>query len=67
MKHIWAHYKVVDFLTKYQYKKAERSYPVNNKVEIVWRAIENKRALQVVYLSARWLSCIPNYRDCTFR
>jgi len=49
-KHIWTDYKVVDFLTKYQYKKAEQSCPVNDKVEMIKRAIENKAALQIVYL-----------------
>jgi len=49
-KHIWTDYKVVDFLTKYQYKKAEQSYPVNDKVETIKRAIENKASLQIVYL-----------------
>lgn len=49
-KHIWTDYKVVDFLTKYQYKKAEQSCPVNNKVETIRKAIEGKRALQIVYL-----------------
>lgn len=49
-KHIWTDYKVVDFLTKYQYKKAEQSYPVNDKVEAIRRAIENNAALQIVYL-----------------
>ena len=49
-KHIWTDYKVMDFLTKYQYKKAEQSYPVNDKVEAIRKAIENKAALQIVYL-----------------
>jgi ATP-dependent DNA helicase PIF1 len=49
-KHIWTDYKVVDFLTKYQYEKAEQSYPVNDKVETIRRAIENKAALEIVYL-----------------
>jgi hypothetical protein len=49
-KHIWTDYKVVDFLTKYQYKKAEQSCPVGNKVEVINRAIKNKTALQIVYL-----------------
>jgi ATP-dependent DNA helicase PIF1 len=49
-KHIWTDYKVVDFLTKYQYKKAEQSCPVDNKVEVIKRAIENKAALQILYL-----------------
>jgi len=49
-KHIWTDYKVVGFLTKYQYKRAEQSCPVNDKVEAIKRAIENKAALQIVYL-----------------
>ena len=49
-KHIWTDYKVVDFLTKYQYRKAEQSCPVNDKVNVIKRAIENKVALQIVYL-----------------
>ena len=49
-KHIWTDYRVVDFLTKYQYEKAEQSYPVNDKVETIKRAIDNKSALQIVYL-----------------
>ena len=48
--HIWTDYRVVDFLTKYQYEKAEQSYPVNDKVVTIKRAIENKSALQIVYL-----------------
>jgi len=49
-KHIWTDYKVIDFLTKYQYKKAEQSCPIDNKVEVIKRAIEKKAALQIVYL-----------------
>ena len=49
-KHIWTDYRVVDFLTKYQYKKAEQSYSVDKKVEVIKRAIKNKAALQIVYL-----------------
>ena len=48
--HVWMDYKVVNFLTKYQYKKAEQSCPVDDKIEIIRRAIRNKAALQIVYL-----------------
>jgi len=40
----------VDFLTKYQYRKAEQSCPIDDKVEIIKRAIRNKSALKIVYL-----------------
>jgi ATP-dependent DNA helicase PIF1 len=49
-KHIWMDYKVVDFLTKYQYKKAEQSCPVGDKIEVIKKAIENEAALEIVYL-----------------
>ena len=49
-KHIWTDYRVADFLTKYQYKKAEQSCPVDNKVGVIKEAIKNKAALQIVYL-----------------
>jgi ATP-dependent exoDNAse (exonuclease V) alpha subunit len=49
-KHIWTDYKVVKFLTRYQYQKAEQSCPVDNKVEAIKRAIEDKALLEIVYL-----------------
>jgi hypothetical protein len=49
-KHIWTNYQVMDFLTKYQYKKAEQSYPVNSKIEVIRKAIENEASLEIVYL-----------------
>lgn len=53
-KHIWTDYKVVNFLTRYQYKKAEQSSSVDDRIEVIKRAIERKEALQIVYLK-------PNY------
>jgi ATP-dependent DNA helicase PIF1 len=49
-KHIWTNYKVMDFLTKYQYKKAEQSCPLDGKIEVIRKAIENKLPLEIVYL-----------------
>jgi len=49
-KHIWTNYQVMDFLTKYQYKKAEQSYPVDSKIEVISKAIENEASLEIVYL-----------------
>ncbi|MFC1909175.1 AAA family ATPase [Chloroflexota bacterium] len=49
-KHIWTNYQVMDFLTKYQYKKAEESCPMDGKTEIIKRAIQNKGLLEIVYL-----------------
>ncbi|MDD5095827.1 MAG: AAA family ATPase [Dehalococcoidia bacterium] len=49
-KHIWTDYKVADFLTKYQYKKAEQTCPVTDKVEVIRRAIKNRATLRITYL-----------------
>jgi ATP-dependent exoDNAse (exonuclease V) alpha subunit len=49
-QHIWTDYKVVKFLTRYQYEKAEQSHPVDSKIEMIKRAIENKGLLRIVYL-----------------
>lgn len=49
-KHIWTNYQVMDFLTKYQYKKAEQSCPVDSKIDVIREAIENEAALEIVYL-----------------
>ena len=40
----------MDFLTKYQYKKAEQSCPVDGKIEMISKAIVNKALLEIVYL-----------------
>jgi ATP-dependent DNA helicase PIF1 len=48
--HIWMDYKVVNFLTRYQYRKAEESCSFDEKVEIIRRAMENSTALRIVYL-----------------
>jgi len=49
-KHIWTNYQVMDFLTKYQYKKAEAAHPVDSKIELIRRAIANNKPLEIVYL-----------------
>jgi len=49
-KHIWTNYQVMDFLTKYQYKKAEQSCPVDDKIDAIRKAIENKLSLEIIYL-----------------
>lgn len=49
-KHIWMDWKIVDFLTKYQYKKAEDNLSFDEKIEIIKNAIKNRKALEIVYL-----------------
>ena len=49
-KHIWTNFQVMDFLTKYQYKKSEQSHPLENKIEIIKDSIENGELLDIIYL-----------------
>jgi ATP-dependent DNA helicase PIF1 len=49
-RHIWTDYRVVKFLTKFQYTRAEQSFSVVDRVELIKRAIENESALKMVYL-----------------
>lgn len=48
--HIRMDYRVMKFLTKYQYERAEQFLSINDKVDVIRRAIANKVALQIVYL-----------------
>lgn len=49
-KHIWTNYQVMDFLTRYQYRKAEAAQLVDGKIEVIRKAIEDGTALEIVYL-----------------
>ncbi len=49
-KHIRVDYRVMDFLTKYQYKIADQSCPVDSKMELIREAIDNRTKLEIVYL-----------------
>ncbi len=49
-RHIWTNYQVMNFLTKYQYNKAEQSLPIDGKIEIIKKAILNGTTLEMVYL-----------------
>ena len=48
--HILMDWKIVDFLTKYQYGLSDKKYPLKNKIEIIKNAIKNKLRLEIVYL-----------------
>lgn len=49
-KHIWTNYQVMDFLTRYQYRKAEAAHPMNGKIDLIKKAIENRTLLEIIYL-----------------
>jgi ATP-dependent DNA helicase PIF1 len=49
-KHIWTDFQVMDFLTQYQYNKADETCSLENRLKIVQEAIDTHRPLKIVYL-----------------
>ena len=47
---IWADYRVVKFLTGFQYEQAEQTTSFEQKVEMIEKAIKHRHALKIVYL-----------------
>lgn len=48
--HIWMDWRIVRFLTRFQYKKAEEALPVADKRRILLEAIRDGRELEIIYL-----------------
>jgi ATP-dependent DNA helicase PIF1 len=51
-KHIFMDWRVVKFLTKYQYEISEAALSLNQKIEMLNKAIERNKKLDVIYLKA---------------
>lgn len=43
-------WRIVDFLTKYQYKISDEKMPLEEKMDFLQRAIKEKQRLEIVYL-----------------
>lgn len=48
--HIWMDWRIVHFLTRFQYKKAEEAFPAADKRALVLEAIRTGGELEIVYL-----------------
>lgn len=48
--HIWMDWRIVRFLTRFQYKKAEEALPIADKRAILLEAVRDGRELEIVYL-----------------
>ena len=64
-KDIWTDFRVVDFLTKYQYKKADKTNPVNEKIVLLEKAIKDKATLKITYLKPNDEKSIRNIQPQT--
>lgn len=43
-------WRIIKFLTEYQYNLSERDMPVEKKIEIIKDAINNNKKIEIVYL-----------------
>ena len=50
--HIRTDYRIFDFLTGHQYRKAEMEMPVQDKIKFIQQVIEEKKQLKMTYLKA---------------
>jgi len=70
-RHIWMDWRVVKFVTKYQYALSEKNCSLDEKIALIKEAIKNKQKIKVVYLknndvkSKRLLSP-KNVGDCHY-
>jgi len=48
--HIWMDWRIVRFLTRFQYKKAEQALPAADKRALILEAVRDGRELEIVYL-----------------
>ena len=64
-KDIWTDFKVVDFLIKYQYKKAGKANPITEKVTLLEKAIKNQTTLKITYLKPNDEKSVRNIKPET--
>jgi len=51
-KHIWLDWKVVKFLTNFQYKISEKRISQNEKINLIKEAIDKNRKIDILYLKS---------------
>ena len=50
--HVFVDWKIVDFVTKYQYKISDREVPLEEKIKIIQGAIKTGATLRITYLKS---------------
>ena len=51
-KHIFMDWRVVKFVTRFQYKKSEETFPLKEKTRLLTEAINDHQKLAIIYLKA---------------
>lgn len=49
---IWRDWRVVNFVTRYQYMLSEKQMPMDEKIKLIEKAIDNGYSLEITYLKA---------------
>ncbi len=49
-RHIFIDWRIIRFVTRYQYTLSDRMLPVDDKVKLISSAIEEQHALRIIYL-----------------
>jgi len=52
-KNIFIDWRIVDFLTKFQYQKSEVNLPLDAKIKMIEEAIAQRKLLEITYLKAQ--------------
>ena len=51
-KHILMDWRIVHFVTRFQYQISEKKFPIEKKIDLIQEAIIQKRNLEIIYLKA---------------
>ncbi len=49
---VWIDWRVVKFITGFQYRLSERNMPIDEKIRLIEQAIENSASLEMTYLKS---------------
>ncbi|MFH1654457.1 MAG: AAA family ATPase [Pseudomonadota bacterium] len=51
--HIWVDWRVVKFVTEHQYNISERELPIEEKLKVLLKCIDEKKRVEIVYLKSK--------------
>lgn len=52
-KHVFMDWRIIDFLTKYQYRLSDERMPLDQKVDFIKKAIQENKKLEILYLKSK--------------
>ena len=52
-KHVFMDWRIIDFLTKYQYRLSDERMPIDLKVDFIKNTIQENKKLEILYLKSK--------------